>query len=90
MLEEIDEPVFSGPTMEILFTGFSADDREDLEADAEEAGLLVRKTVTKNLHFVCAGPRAGATKLSQARAQGCTVMSEDEFQRMLATGEVAR
>lgn len=88
-LEEFDpEPVFTGPAMEILFTGFSADDREDLEADAEEAGLLVRKTITKNLNFICAGPRAGSSKLSKARVQGCTILSEDEFQKMLATGEV--
>lgn len=74
--------------MEILFTGFSANDRGDLEAGAEDAGLLVSKAITKSLHFVYAGPRAGATKLSKARAQGCTILSEDEFQQMLATGEV--
>ncbi|QEA39467.1 hypothetical protein FGL86_10530 [Pistricoccus aurantiacus] len=87
--EEVDpKPKSSVPSMEILFTGFSAEEREELEADAQDAGLQVRKTVTKNLGFVCAGPRAGSTKLSRARAQGCMILNEDEFQQMLATGEV--
>jgi|GEM_PF-3150776 len=81
-------PKSSERAMEILFTGFSSEERDDLESDAEDHGLLVRKTVTKKLTFVCAGPRAGATKLSQARAQGCTILTEDEFQAMLATGEL--
>jgi len=38
--------------MEILFTGFSASDREMLEGDAESYGMIVRKTVTQNLDFL--------------------------------------
>ncbi|SHE99888.1 twin BRCT domain-containing protein [Modicisalibacter ilicicola DSM 19980] len=77
-----------GAPMEILFTGFSEDDRFDLECEAEDAGMIVRKTVTKNLTFVCAGSRAGQAKLSQARARGCTIMNQDQFEQMLATGEL--
>lgn len=72
--------------MEILFTGFSASDREMLEDDAEAYGMIVRKTVTQNLDFLCAGPRAGSAKLEQARAQGCTVLSEDQFLDLIENG----
>lgn len=89
MLEEIDpEPIFTGPAMEILFTGFSSDDREDLEADAEEAGLIIRKTITKNLNFVCAGPRAGATKLRQAQERRAVILDKNQFYELLETGVI--
>ncbi|WP_227369852.1 BRCT domain-containing protein [Halomonas sp. M20] len=89
VLDKVDAPAFSnGSAMEILFTGFSNDVRENLETEAKDAGLLVRKTVTKNLTFLCAGPKPGGTKTSQARAQGCTILNEDEFAAMLATGEL--
>ncbi|WP_157955156.1 hypothetical protein [Halomonas denitrificans] len=84
----VDEPFADRPGMEILFTGFSEDERFDLESDAEEAGLVVRKTVTKNLMFVCAGPRAGSTKLAKAREQGCTLLDKPQLKRMLLTGEL--
>lgn len=84
----VDEPFADRPGMEILFTGFSEDERFDLEADAEDAGLVVRKTVTKNLAFLCAGPRAGPSKLSKARAQDCTILDKTQLKRMLWTGEL--
>lgn len=86
----IDDTTTQGnaPALEILFTGFPAGERAKLEAQAAAAGMVVRKTVTWSLMFVCAGPRAGATKLSQARNQGCTILREEEFQDMLATGEL--
>lgn len=76
----------SGGAMEILFTGFAAGERASLEEDAEAYGLVVRKTVTKNLDFVCAGPRAGSTKLAKARDQGCTVLDEDDFWSLVEDG----
>lgn len=84
----VDEPFADRPGMEILFTGFSEDERFALESDAEEAGLVVRKTVTKNLMFVCAGPRAGSSKLAKARGQRCVVLDESQFGTMLLTGVV--
>ncbi|MFG6136652.1 WYL domain-containing protein [Halomonas sp. B23F22_10] len=88
--EFVDESFADRPGMEILFTGFSEDERFDLEADAEDAGLVVRKTVTKNLMFVCAGPRAGSSKLAKARGQGCMFLDRSQLNRMLLTGEVPK
>lgn len=74
----------SGGAMEILFVGFSAEEREWLQDDAESYGLLIRKTVTPNLDFVCAGP--GASKLAKARAQGCTILNKDQFYNLVQYG----
>lgn len=83
---KLDQGGKAGGAMEILFTGFPNDERSALEEDAESYGLVVRKTVTKNLDFVCGGPRAGSTKLAKARAQGCTILDEDDFWSLVEDG----
>jgi len=83
---KLDQGGKAGGAMEILFTGFPTDERSTLEEDAESYGLVVRKTVTKNLDFVCAGPRAGSSKLAKARAQGCTILDEDDFWSLVEDG----
>lgn len=72
--------------LEILFTGFGAESREELEEEADLEGLKVRKSLTKNLDFLCAGPNAGPRKLAEARERGATVLSEEEFLAFLNTG----
>ncbi|MCE8023657.1 BRCT domain-containing protein [Billgrantia aerodenitrificans] len=74
--------------LEILFTGFDAEAREELEGEAESEGMKVRKSVTQNLDFLCAGPNAGPSKLAEAKAKGVVVMSETEFLDFLDTGVV--
>lgn len=86
----VEKPFADRPGMEILFTGFSEDERFDLENDAADAGLEVRKTVTKNLAFLCTGPRAGSSKLAKAREQGCTILVKSQLERMLLTGELPK
>jgi|TARA_A100001518_G_scaffold309_1_gene274 hypothetical protein len=72
--------------LEILFTGFDADARDELEEEAELEGMVVRKSLTKNLDFLCAGPNAGPRKLSEAKRKGVTVMDEPAFLEFLDTG----
>lgn len=72
--------------MEILFTGFKTDIRQELEDEAESEGMVVRKSLTKNLDFLCAGPNAGPRKLSEAKGKGVTVMDEAAFLEFLDTG----
>ncbi|MCE8002551.1 BRCT domain-containing protein [Billgrantia ethanolica] len=74
--------------LEILFTGFDAEARAELEGEAESEGMKVRKSVTQNLDFLCAGPNAGPSKLAEAKAKGVVVMSETEFLDFLDTGVV--
>lgn len=73
---------------EILFTGFKQDRRAVLEEQAEAAGMTVRKRVTENLDFLCGGYNAGPSKLADARANGVTVLNEEQFEHLLVTGEV--
>lgn len=86
MAPRLDAGGKGGGAMEILFTGFPADDRFDLENEAESQGMTVRKTVTQKLDFVCAGPKAGPTKLSKARSQGCVILDEDDFWSLVEDG----
>lgn len=73
---------------EILFTGFKKDRRAELEAIAQAAGMVIRKNVTTQLDFLCAGSNAGPTKLAEARERGTQVLDEQQLLQMLETGEV--
>lgn len=73
---------------EMLFTGFPAVQRASLEMRATEAGMVVVKSVTKNLTFLCGGPTAGPVKLEKARAAGVWILNQPMFFQLLETGEL--
>lgn len=74
---------------QILFTGFPAAQRAEMEAAATEAGLYVRKSgVTRGLTFLCIGPNAGPTKVKQAREQGTYIVPATHFGVLIETGEL--
>lgn len=75
--EERKQPI------EILFTGFSKEQRAELEEQAEIFEMVVRKNVTKGLKYLCAGPNAGPAKLSQAIEAGVQIIDESEFVQLL-------
>ncbi|SPJ32853.1 BRCT domain-containing protein [Kushneria phyllosphaerae] len=75
--------------LEIMFTGFPKTQRASLEEICSKAGMKLRKTVSKNLSFICAGPNAGPTKMSAAQAQGVAVLDEADLVRLLETGEIS-
>lgn len=72
--------------LQILFTGFAAARRAELELATVDAGLAVVKTVTQGLVFVCAGPNAGPSKVSKARLQGCYIVPEIDLPALLESG----
>lgn len=74
--------------LEILFTGYPAVQRANLEALAAEAGLKVVQTVTTHLTFLCCGPNAGPAKVEKARAKNVYVFQEPDFKLLLQTGEL--
>lgn len=74
--------------LEILFTGFPKALRADLEEIAKSSGMMVRKTVTENLDFICGGPRAGPVKQKQAAEVGAVFISGDQFKELIETGEL--
>lgn len=73
---------------QVCFTGFSADEKSELVTLAEEARFEVVGSVTKNLAFLCAGDNAGPSKLEKAREQGVHVLSREQFEHLLETGDL--
>ncbi len=73
---------------QILFTGFTAALRAELEQQCEAAGLRVMKSVSLSLTFVCAGPNAGPAKVAKARMQGAYVLDAEALPSFLETGEL--
>lgn len=75
-----------GARPSILFTGFAAVQRANLERVAAESGLRVVKSVTRDLMFLVAGPNAGPKKVEGARELGSYIVSESEFFELAQTG----
>lgn len=73
---------------QILFTGFKASERAELEAFAEQSGFRVMKTAGKSLAILCIGANAGATKVESARGCGAFVITEQELINLIRTGEL--
>ncbi len=73
---------------EILFSGFSKLEREEMEDLAKGHGFMVRKSVTKNLDFLVCGPRVGAIKVQKAEEQGVMILREEQFDALIETGEL--
>jgi NAD-dependent DNA ligase len=81
-------PPRSHHLLDICFTGFKSDDKKRLITMAENNGVTVRSSVTKNLNFLCCGYNAGPMKINAARDQGVITLSEDQFIKLLETGEI--
>lgn len=75
-------------SVEVCFTGFSADTRASLEEAARKNGLFIRGDVTKNLGVLCCGSKAGPSKVEKARRLGAVALTEEQFRRYLSTGEM--
>lgn len=75
-------------TQQICFSGFSAAERKQLEDEAERVHLEVVKTVTHSLRYLVTGPNAGPAKLQKAKEQEVILLTAEQFQAMLETGEL--
>lgn len=73
---------------QICFTGFEQTIRALLEIKAQEAQLEVVRSVTKNLRYLCTGPNAGPSKLMKAKQQYVILMTPEQFENMIETGEL--
>lgn len=73
---------------QILFTGFTASERADLEQKAEVSGLKVMKTPGKTLTFLCYGDNAGPTKVTKAQEAGAFIIDSEQFLHLIQTGEL--
>lgn len=83
---EKDRPV--DQRSQICLTGFAAALRADLEQQCTSAGLLVRKSVTPSLTYLCTGPNAGWAKIEKSRAQNVYIVNEEQLRLLIETGEL--
>lgn len=74
--------------LDICFTGFKSDDKKRLKELAENAGFIIRSTVSKNLNFLCCGYNAGPMKIEKAREQGAVAITEEQLIKLIETGEI--
>lgn len=72
----------------ILFTGFAAAHRAELEQQARDADLAVKKEVTRECRYLVVGSNAGPKKLEVAHERGACILTEEQFHVMLTTGEL--
>lgn len=77
-----------GGINQILFTGFAAAHRAELEQKAMDSGLKVMSTPGKSLTFLCYGDNAGPTKVSKAQDAGAFIIDAEQFLSLIATGEM--
>ena len=82
------EKVTKHAATEILFTGFLKAERALLEQMAHEAGMMVVKSVTNGLVYLCAGPNAGPAKVQPARERGLFILTAADLSVLIETGEL--
>lgn len=76
------------PSVYICFTGFTASAASEMKALAITNGFGVNSSVAKMTTHLCCGSNAGPKKVDTAKAKGLKVITYEEFQHMLETGEV--
>jgi DNA ligase (NAD+) len=77
--------VLKGKTLVVTGT-LSRYSREDIEELIARHGGRAVSSVSKNTDYVVAGEKAGS-KLAKAQQLGVPVLSEDEFEALLVSGE---
>jgi DNA ligase (NAD+) len=71
----------------VVFTGaLERMTRDEAKAMAERLGAHVAGSVSSKTDYVVAGPGAGS-KLAKARAAGVAVLEEDEWLKLIGTGD---
>ena len=73
---------------QIHFSGFGANEKQELKERADAFGLRVVTGVTKGLVYLCVGPNAGQVKMAKSKEQGVQFLSKEEFLNLISTGEL--
>ena len=77
-----------GGINQILFTGFAAAYRAELEQKALDSGLKVMSTPGKTLTFLCYGDNAGPIKVAKAQEAGAFIIDAEQFLSLITSGEM--
>ena len=68
----------------IVFTGkMEKGSREEMEEEARRLGAKIQKAVSGKTAYLVCGEKVGARKTEKARRLGVTVLSEEEYLKML-------
>ena len=79
--KEVIESGFSGKTVVVTGT-MQKYSRPEIKSKLESLGARVSGSVSKKTDYVIAGEEAGS-KLTKAQELGVTVITEDEFEKMI-------
>jgi len=81
--ESIESPI-AGKTL--VFTGSMQDkSRNDMTKEAKSLGATVGKSVSSKTDFLVIGEKVGASKINAAEKHGTTVMTEREYNDLIAS-----
>ena len=69
----------------IVFTGAMSRPRAELEKQAKALGIVVSKSVSSKTDFLITGESVGQSKLKSANANGVSILTEEEFLKILNT-----
>ena len=71
----------------IVFTGkMRSGSREEMQEEARRLGARVQSAVSGRTDYLICGEKVGRTKLEKARRLGVTVMTEEQYRRMIGEG----
>ena len=65
--------------MQICFTGFGKSEKQELIECAQNCGLRVVASVTKNLTLLVTGDNTGPAKMKRAEDQGVKCVTKEQF-----------
>ena len=69
----------------IVFTGAMSRPRAELEKQTKALGIVVSKSVSSKTDFLITGESVGQSKLKSANANGVSILTEEEFLKILNT-----
>ncbi len=73
---------FSIKEDQICFTGFSPNEKKELQMLAKKYNLYVVKSVTRLLKYLCCGENAGPVKIMKAKDQGAIIIDKNGLQNI--------
>ncbi len=74
--------------LQVCFTGFGMSKKEELKNLAHDNRFKVMGSVTKKLDYLVGGENSGPKKIAKAESQGIQFLTEEQFIKLVETGEV--